>query len=104
MTDSDVNKNLATIIPPKKIERNLNDSINTEISSSIEPPEPMIFNDNYSESDGSNNLMLDELPDNKVDKESRPVHQIVGRPANNVAIMVDITPDGLIRCKVTKNN
>ena len=50
---------------PKKIERNLNDSINTEISSSIEPPEPKIFNDNYSESDGSNNLMLDELPDNK---------------------------------------
>ena len=28
----------------------------------------MIFNDNYSESDGSNNLMLDELPDSKIAK------------------------------------
>ena len=38
---------------PKK----LNESLNTDLSSdNNEPPEPMIFNDNYSESDGSNNL------------------------------------------------
>ena len=50
---------------PKK----LNESFNTDNSSNNdEPPEPMIFNDNYSESDGSNNLMLDELPDSKIAK------------------------------------
>ena len=50
-------------LSPKK----LNDSLNTDISSdNNEPPEPTIFNDNYSESDGSNNLMLDEYPDSKI--------------------------------------
>ena len=49
-----------------QLEQKINDSINTDISSSNEPPEPTIFNDNYSESDGSNDLMLDELPDNKL--------------------------------------
>ena len=48
---------------PKK----LNESFNTDTTSNnSEPPEPMIFNDNFSESDGSNNLMLDELADNKI--------------------------------------
>jgi hypothetical protein len=48
---------------PKK----LNESLNTDLSSdNNEPPEPMIFNDNYSESDGSNNLMLDEYQENKI--------------------------------------
>ena len=47
---------------PKK----LNESMNTDLSSNLtEPPEPLIFNDNYSESDGSNNLMLDELSESK---------------------------------------
>ena len=49
-----------------QLEQKINDSINTDISSSSEPPEPTIFNDNNSESDGSNDLMLDELPDNKL--------------------------------------
>ena len=49
----------------KSLDNNLNTSINTDISSSNDPQEPMIFNDNYSESDGSNDLMLDELPNNK---------------------------------------
>ena len=49
----------------KSSDNNLNTSFNTDISSSNDPQEPMIFNDNYSESDGSNDLMLDELPDNK---------------------------------------
>ena len=50
----------------KNSDTNLNESVNTDISSSSDPQEPMIFNDNYSESDGSNDLMLDEYPnDNK---------------------------------------
>ena len=50
----------------KNSDANLNESVNTDISSSSDPQEPMIFNDNYSESDGSNDLMLDEYPnDNK---------------------------------------
>ena len=49
----------------KSSDNNLNTSFNTDVSSSNDPQEPMIFNDNYSESDGSNDLMLDELPDNK---------------------------------------
>ena len=55
-------ENINETSSPKK----LNESMNTDISSSnSEPPEPTIFNDNYSESDGSNNLMLDELSENK---------------------------------------
>ena len=50
----------------KSPDNNLNTSINTDVSSSNDPQEPMIFNDNYSESDGSNDLMLDELPNNKL--------------------------------------
>ena len=53
--------------PSKKFsDNNLNTSTNTDVSSSNDPQEPMIFNDNYSESDGSNDLMLDELPNNKL--------------------------------------
>ena len=53
--------------PSKKFsDNNLNTSINTDVTSSNDPQEPMIFNDNYSESDGSNDLMLDELPNNKL--------------------------------------
>ena len=58
-------ENSDNLSSPKK----LNESFNTDNSSNNdEPPEPMIFNDNYSESDGSNNLMLDELPDSKIAK------------------------------------
>ena len=48
-----------------KLEQKINDSVNTDISSSSEPPEPTIFNDNNSESEESNDLMLDEISDNK---------------------------------------
>ena len=58
-------ENSDNLSSPKK----LNESFNTDNSSNNdEPPEPMIFNDNYSESDGSNNLMLDELPASKIAK------------------------------------
>ena len=45
--------------------KTINDSINTDISSSNDPPEPIIFSDNYSETDGSKDLMYDEISDNK---------------------------------------
>ena len=48
-----------------QLEQKINDSVNTDISSSSEPPEPTIFNDNNSESEESNDLMLDEISDNK---------------------------------------
>jgi hypothetical protein len=48
------------------IDIDLNESITTEYSSSISSvPSGNIFNDNYSESDGSNNMLLDELSDTK---------------------------------------
>ena len=43
----------------------LNSILILQSSDNNEPPEPMIFNDNYSESDGSNNLMLDEYQENQ---------------------------------------
>ena len=58
------NRELNTIQEDIK-EIKLNNNINTDASSTSEPPEPQIFSDNYSETDGSQDLMYDEISDNK---------------------------------------
>ena len=47
------------------LKQNSNDSITTDISSNDTSSAPNFFSDNFSESDGSNNLLLDEFSDNK---------------------------------------
>ena len=61
----------------------LNESINTELSTQIDSSSSsFIFNDNFSESDGSNNLMLDEFSDHKYD--SKLTKQLIEEFKNSI--------------------
>ena len=73
---------------------NLNNSFTADISiDSSSPPSSNYFNDNFSDTDGINNLMLDEFSDNKYN--SKMTSSLIDEFKNNINLDNNVKKDGI---------